>query len=93
MNLLLILLVISIFAVLLLSIKEIKNQQLISQKPVAKPQDNLIDLNLSKKLLNLVSGDHQVAARLVDNIKQKYPGKTDIWYLEKVINDLENNRR
>ena len=48
MNLLLILLVISIFAVLLLSIKEIKNQQLISQKPVAKPQDNLIDLNLSK---------------------------------------------
>lgn len=92
MNFFLVLLIISVFAIFFLLIKEIKRQQSTS-KTSAPPQVDLVNLKLDKKLLNMVSGDRQVAARLVSNIQKKYPGKTNIWYLEKMISDWEKDRR
>jgi hypothetical protein len=46
--------------------------------------------NLRRKLLNLVHRD--IADRLIDCAKRQHPGKSERWYLEKVIYDLQRGR-
>jgi hypothetical protein len=48
---------------------------------------------LQKDLLTLLKGDVVTAKRLLAQQRRKQPGKTDNWYLEKVIFDLERDRR
>ena len=50
-------------------------------------------LKIQQKLLSLVNGDRHSVKKIINNIKQKYPGKTELWYWEKAINDLEKDRR
>ena len=45
---------------------------------------------LRRKLLNLVHRD--VAERLINSAKRQHPGKSQSWYLEKVIYDLQRGR-
>ena len=45
---------------------------------------------LRRKLLNLVHYD--TADRLIDSAKRQHPGKSERWYLEKVIYDLQRGR-
>lgn len=45
-----------------------------------------------QRLLRLVGGYWEIAERLIDQAKAKYPGRTEQWYWEKVINDLERDR-
>ncbi len=47
---------------------------------------------LQNRLLKLVGGHWDVAARLIDLAKRKKPGMPEHWYLEKVIYDLESDR-
>ncbi|WP_144415963.1 hypothetical protein [Calothrix sp. 336/3] len=47
---------------------------------------------LEKHLLNLVAGERQTATRLISHAKRQNPGKSQQWYLEKVIWDLERDR-
>ena len=45
---------------------------------------------LRRKLLNLVHRD--TADRLISSAKRQHPGKSERWYLEKVIYDLQRGR-
>ncbi|MEM6755252.1 MAG: hypothetical protein AAF630_20050, partial [Cyanobacteria bacterium P01_C01_bin.38] len=45
---------------------------------------------LRRKLLNLVH--HDTADRLISSAKHQHPGKSERWYLEKVIYDLQRGR-
>ncbi|WP_353929333.1 hypothetical protein WJM97_13505 [Okeanomitos corallinicola TIOX110] len=44
------------------------------------------------KLLVRVHFDTLLAERLVNHLKIRYPGKSDRWYIEKAIYDLERDR-
>lgn len=48
---------------------------------------------LQTDLLTLVKGDVATAKRLLAQQRRKQPGQSDNWYLEKVIYDLERDRR
>ncbi|WP_427156981.1 hypothetical protein ACQFX9_16485 [Aliinostoc sp. HNIBRCY26] len=48
---------------------------------------------LQRDLLILLKGDTAAAKRLLAQQRRKQPGKSDNWYLEKVIFDLERDRR
>jgi hypothetical protein len=48
---------------------------------------------LQNDLLILLKGDVRTAKRLLAQQRRKNPGKSDNWYLEKVIYDLERDRR
>jgi tetratricopeptide (TPR) repeat protein len=45
-----------------------------------------------QKLLRLVGGYWEIAERLIDDAKYRYPGMSEDWYIEKVIQDLERDR-
>ncbi|MCL1463161.1 hypothetical protein [Argonema galeatum] len=42
-------------------------------------------------LLQAVKGNKALAKRLLEHAKFKYPGKSDRWYREKIIYDLERD--
>lgn len=48
---------------------------------------------LHDRILGMVYHDEQTATRLVNRVRLNYPGKSDQWVLEKVILDLERDRR
>ncbi|MEH2210834.1 hypothetical protein [Nostoc sp.] len=48
---------------------------------------------LQADLLTLLKGDVPAAKRLLLQQRRKNPGQSDNWYLEKVIHDLERDRR
>ncbi|MEH2269074.1 MAG: hypothetical protein V7K68_11675 [Nostoc sp.] len=48
---------------------------------------------LQTDLLTLLKGDVASAKRLLAQQRRKNPGQSDNWYLEKVIYDLERDRR
>ncbi|MEA5468571.1 tetratricopeptide repeat protein, partial [Spirulina sp. 06S082] len=45
-----------------------------------------------RQLLTLVGGHWSLAERLIGQAKYDYPGKSETWYLEKVICDIERDR-
>lgn len=48
---------------------------------------------LRRQLYGLVSGQMELADRLLASARQKYPNQSEDWYWEKVIRDLERDRR
>ena len=44
---------------------------------------------LQQKLLKMVGGHWAMAERLIAKVREKYPGRDRIWYLEKVISDYQ----
>jgi tetratricopeptide (TPR) repeat protein len=44
---------------------------------------------LRQRLYILVSGQWPIAQRLIDRLKEEYPGQSEDWYLERVIYNLE----
>jgi hypothetical protein len=42
-------------------------------------------------LLKAAKGDVQLAKRLLDGARYKHPGKSDRWYTEKVLYDLQRD--
>ncbi|MCP2731284.1 tetratricopeptide repeat protein [Limnofasciculus baicalensis] len=76
--------------------KERANQ--LNNEDVFIKQENQIWSNvqpnqeLQERLLRMVGGYWDVAARLIELAKQKHPGMSENWYLEKVIQDLERDR-
>lgn len=47
---------------------------------------------IPSKLISRLSGDRDVAKRLLESAKRQHPGKTQQWYCEKVLYDLERDR-
>lgn len=48
---------------------------------------------LKNRLINLLSGDSEGANRLIEQAKRTYPNMPDNWYWERVIADIERDRR
>ena len=44
------------------------------------------------RLLRTVGGDRKLAQRLLDQVRWKYPDKSERWYVEKVLYDLDRDR-
>ena len=51
------------------------------------------DSQLKIRLINLLAGDVKGAERLIAQAKQSYPKMPENWYWERVIADLERDRR
>ncbi|MFB2770355.1 ABC transporter permease [Pelatocladus sp. BLCC-F211] len=69
-------------------------QQRSSQKTRRKASTSCRTTNheLQRKLLQLLRGDKATANRLIRQQRQMHPGRSDKWYLEKAIWDLERDR-
>jgi uncharacterized protein HemY len=63
-----------------------------SQRQRASGRSPRASHHLKTKLLKLMHGDRQGAERLIQQAKLKYGGKSENWYFEKVIFDLERDR-
>jgi uncharacterized membrane-anchored protein len=48
---------------------------------------------LEAQLLSLLQNDAQIAHRLVKHARKRHPGRSENWYWEKAISDLERDRR
>ena len=62
---------------------------------MAHNSDNIarkLDRSLDRELLRLLGGDKKTALRLLRNARNNHPGKSYLWYHEKVIQDLERDR-
>jgi hypothetical protein len=46
-----------------------------------------------RQILTLLNGDTAAAQRLYEKVRFNNPGKSDQWYWEKVLWDLERDRR
>jgi hypothetical protein len=44
-----------------------------------------------RPLLRAAKGDKQLVLRLVEGVRMRHPGKTEQWYYEKVLYDLERD--
>ncbi len=55
--------------------------------------NNSHDSSLKKQLIRLLHGDRQAVERLIYSAKLKQSGKSERWYEEKVLQDLERDRR
>lgn len=62
----------------------------IQRQITSKPK---LDRSLDQKLLTMLGGDKKAALRLLRNVRKHHPGKSYLWYYEKVIRDLERDRR
>ena len=92
----LVLLIIISFLMYLLFL-EIKKQQKAKNKYYKKQKlqfsaKNKPNTPLNRKLLMLLNSDEKAALRLINNVKKNNPGKSNTWYREKVIFDLERDR-
>lgn len=67
-------------------LKKMKRQP---SKPKGIPKNN----PLYKELLNLLSGNQEIANRLITRQQQLNPDKLDNWILEKVVGDIKRDRR
>ncbi|MEH1848648.1 MAG: hypothetical protein V7L25_27690 [Nostoc sp.] len=67
-------------------LKKIKRQL---SKPKGVPKNN----PLYKELLNLLSGNQEIANRLITRQQQLNPDKLENWILEKVVGDIKRDRR
>ncbi len=47
---------------------------------------------LRQRLLRMVGGYWEIAERLIEQKQDSYPGMSEEWYLQKVIEDLERDR-
>ena len=54
---------------------------------------NKLDRSLDQQLLIMLGGDRQAVLRLLRNARKNHPGKSYLWYHEKVIRDIERDRR
>jgi hypothetical protein len=61
--------------------------------PPTEISDRITDNQLKNKLIAKLDGDTAAAERLIEQAKQNYPGMQESWYCERVIDDLERDRR
>ena len=59
--------------------------------PISKRQHKHREGGVPAHLLQAVKGDRALAHRLLQGARLKYPGKTEKWYVEKVIYDIQRD--
>ena len=82
--------VLVLFAVLALLIyillKEIQKQKKAKVPYILNPVIN-------RRILTMLGGDEKADLRLLRGVRRSNPGRSYVWYREKVIRDLERDRR
>ncbi|WP_017652006.1 hypothetical protein [Fortiea contorta] len=64
------------------------------ERGIATPIEEFsADSYLKNTLISRLDGDIATAERLIDQAKQNYPGMPENWYCERVLDDLERDRR
>ncbi len=58
-----------------------------------QPNEDEVNRELKSRLISLLAGDSAAAERLVNSRKQSDPGMPENWYWERVMADLERDRR
>lgn len=66
-------------------------QPSVSSSAQSQPQER--EQQLRARLRALVGGQWELAERLIAQAKLYYPKRPEVWYLEKVVEDLERDRR
>ncbi|NJN74155.1 MAG: hypothetical protein HC799_15815 [Limnothrix sp. RL_2_0] len=66
-----------------------------SSKASRSPQSRTStkDSSIKRQLIGLLHGDRQAVERLIDSAQTRQPGKSQKWYEEKVLHDLDRDRR
>ena len=59
----------------------------------SNPRAKGVSRSTRKQLLGLVGGKANVAQRLVSDVSQRNPGRSEQWCWEKAIYDIERDRR
>lgn len=59
---------------------------------VANPKKSVYG-QTRRQLLRMVGGNRATAERLLLQVKQRYPGRSEQWYWEKAIYDIQRDRR
>ena len=62
------------------------------KQQVSRPKSRL-DRSLDRQLLTMLDGDRQAALRLLRGARKNNPGRSYLWYREKVIRDLLRDRK
>ncbi|MGF1591416.1 MAG: hypothetical protein ACFCU7_19670 [Pleurocapsa sp.] len=75
----------------LLSLTYILWQKIQQQKQYH--HEHKLNKSLDQQLLTMMGGDKQAVLRLLRNARKRNPGQSYLWYHEKVIRDLERDRR
>ncbi|MEN9520663.1 MAG: hypothetical protein RLZZ381_3251 [Cyanobacteriota bacterium] len=83
--------IVFIFLLVLLILIYVLFQQIQQQK--SSKSKYKLDRSLDKQLLTMLGGDKKAALRLLRYVRKNNPGKSYLWYHEKVIRDLERDRR
>ncbi|MEH1811938.1 MAG: hypothetical protein V7L09_05620 [Nostoc sp.] len=86
---------------LIAALQQVRRQWQILVSKFSQPRGNKSDSYrndprnryLQADLLTLLKGDVPAAKRLLIQQRRNAPGQSDNWYLEKVIYDLERDRR
>jgi hypothetical protein len=55
-------------------------------------RDSQNTIGIDRNLLQAVKGDKALAERLLNHTRKKHPGKSEKWYVEKIIYDLKRGR-
>lgn len=74
------------------SLQKIQPSSSFSPNSVTKTQANTVNQvyeKLRQKLFRLVGGQWEIAESLISQCKYLFPGRSEQWYLEKVIGDIE----
>ncbi|BAZ29477.1 hypothetical protein NIES4074_19240 [Cylindrospermum sp. NIES-4074] len=56
-------------------------------------EEEFTDNYLKNRLIARLSGDTAAAERLIEQAKQNFPGMPENWYCERVLDDLDRDRR
>jgi uncharacterized protein HemY len=75
-----------LFFLIYLLFQEVQKQKRFTSK-------KKLDKSLDQQLLTMLGGDQKTALRLLRNARKNNPGRSYLWYHEKVIRDLERDRR
>lgn len=62
-------------------------------KPLKKEPQVTVKHETQERLCTLVRGDMKAARRLIDGVKERNPRRSNQWVWEKVIFDLERDKR
>ncbi len=57
------------------------------------PRRAVVSPYLENRLISMLNGEVRTAQRLINHVRDANPGPTPDWYVEKVIYDLEQDRR
>ncbi|MFN6571812.1 hypothetical protein A6770_23610 [Nostoc minutum NIES-26] len=86
----------TLYYVLFWQLKREQSQVSPVQRPTQVNEsvsESISENNLKNKLIAKLGGDVAAAERLIEQAKQNYPDMPDSWYCERVLDDLERDRR